>query len=121
VVDIQSGFVNFHQQDDSKHRTSKKTTHPYALLSNRCKVQPFHLVPIITVDFCTKRPRFSFLSYPFFSSDAGADFELEWQGRNVRIKTSNNKYVSVLPSGHLSVGADGQAEDFVLRLTNRYL
>ncbi|CAK8695906.1 unnamed protein product [Clavelina lepadiformis] len=46
-------------------------------------------------------------------------FEIEWHGRFIRLKASNGKYVSVLPSGHLAVS--DEAEDFVFRLTNRPL
>ena len=48
-----------------------------------------------------------------------AAFNIEWHGRRIRIKASNGKYVSVLASGHMAV-AD-EPEDFILRLTNRYV
>lgn len=53
------------------------------------------------------------------NSSSEATFQIEWHGRFIRLQASNGKYVSVLPSGHLTVS--DTPEDFIFRLTNRPL
>ena len=62
-------------------------------------------------------PEKNFFQEAFFFRVPEASFEIEWHGRFIRLKTSNGKYVNVLPSGHLTAGEE--PEDFIFRLTNR--